>query len=333
VTDTSTQPFRLGRLPIKPEGERFAIQWLHVYDPDVAPGAVVNYPVNVAGNIGDDAWLMLGNGPDPTLTVNGGQPVGDCGFVGVAHDEMLAGRVPTANDTVSLYLTYDGGQDNGVVVADMLLWLLTHDENGNAVAQGSGVIEMFAPVDPSTLGAVMSKYGRGILLGVNLTDCDQQTFPDWSVNANCQPNPNNGHVVYLVTLAGPISSPGGSGRPVSWGQRASADAAWMADCPEEWWLLLTTSDRAKMGEAGFDALAADLAKLPGVHGTVPTPPAPPSPTPTPPPTPPAPPTPPLPKPPPAPRPPQPPPEFRQWLHDIQVWAGDIQRWLEDTFGL
>jgi hypothetical protein len=275
MTDTSInpRPFKTGRKPQRPVGQRLPIKWLHEYDSSVAPGAPVSYPVDVSQ--GKTEWLILGNGPDPTLTIttpNGvGQPVGDCGFAGKDHDKMLAGYVPTANGTVAQYDIYDGGVDEGVVIADMLLWLMTHDEAGNVVPATQGDVELFAPVHPSTLGAIMTKYQRGIILGVNLTPCDQQDFPVWTVNATCQPDTSDGHVVYLVKLAGPIGSPTGSGGPVSWGQVVDADAAWMSSCPEEYWILLTSQDREKMGAAAYDALAADLAALPSETGSAPTP--------------------------------------------------------------
>jgi hypothetical protein len=293
MTDTSsTAPERIyktGRRPILPEGERLAIGWLHDYDVEVAPGAQVLYPVAVGTSIADADWRMLGNGPedpDDPVTVpmpagdSGATGAGDCGFAGKDHHKRLAGYVAAANGTLTGYCAYEAAtqgvplgqeQDDGVVVADMLHYLLTHDELGNVVPLGQGDVELFAPVHPDTLGAVMAKYQRGIILGVNLTDQDQQTFPNWSESSTNPPDPNEGHVVYLVQLDGPIGSATGSGRPVSWGQRAHADAPWMTACPEEWWILLTSADRETMGAAAFDALAADVAAIPGWQGTVPTP--------------------------------------------------------------
>ena len=283
----------LGRNPIKPEGERFAIRWLHEYDTSLAPAEGV---VDVSQDITD--WLMLGNGPDPTLTittVNGpGAPVGDCYFAGEAHDTMLAGAEPTANGVVGEYDTYSdqfsGGQDNGVVVADALLW--QHQR---------GEIGLFAPVHPTTIPAVMAKYRRGILTGVNLTGCDQSNFPvpGWDVGSNCQPDPTLGHVVYQVK-----SYPDGSAALVSWGQVVMATARWMQACPEEWWILLTPADRAAMGEAAYDALAADLAAIPGSTGTPP-----PGPTPQP-----------IPEPPGPPPAPPAPPGALEWLRELLAWV-------------
>lgn len=290
--------YKTGRQPVKPEGERFAIKWLHEYDSSVAPEVVVTYPVDVSQGI--TAWRMLGNGPqEPNDPVTVPMPAGDspdsgegdCHWAGYGHDIMLAGVAPTADQILTAYNTWSAQsqgvppgqeQDQGTNMADALLWSLTHDIKGNVVPQGQGLVDLFAPVHPDTLGAVMAKYRRGILMGVNLTDCDQANFPTWSVTPQCQPNPNEGHVVYLVLLNGPIGSPTGSGGPISWAQRVAADPAWLSSCPEEWWILLDADDRAKMGEVAYDALASALAAIPGSSGTAPVPPVVPPPPPAPP---------------------------------------------------
>lgn len=69
---------------------------------------------------------MLGNGPDPSYTINGGQPVGDCGFAMFTHADQVVAMlevmgVPafTANQVVKAYFAYNHGKDVGVVLADL----------------------------------------------------------------------------------------------------------------------------------------------------------------------------------------------------------------------
>lgn len=71
-----------GRLPVKPEGERFALNWLHDYL--TAPLPAPKYPIDVTGGIGAESWGMLGNGPDPACTTHP-DGVGDCTFAGREH--------------------------------------------------------------------------------------------------------------------------------------------------------------------------------------------------------------------------------------------------------
>jgi hypothetical protein len=113
-------------------------------------------------------------------------------------------------------------------------------------------------------------------MGVNLTSKDQQTFPKWSVTPSNPPDTSLGHVVVLALLRAAPSLPTdtfGPAGPLSWTQVVEADEPWMNACPEEFWMPVTPVDRAKMGEAAFDTLVAQMSSLPGFQGS--TPPAPP----------------------------------------------------------
>jgi hypothetical protein len=316
----SLEIFKGGRLPQLPEGQRLQIQWLHQYFGRPA----ATYPIDVSAGITE--WLMLGNGPDSTLTVNGGQPVGDCVPCAWKHDVMIAlveGKLtegaPTADEVVTLYLEYDNGQDNGVVIAAFLLWLYQ-----------KGYIAGFAPVALDQVDSTMDEFDRGVILGVNLTDSNEGEFPGtWTEGPGNLPDPSMGHGVLKVKSA----SPNGQGTLVSWGALVNATPEWLAACPEEAWLILTPEDRAAFPADQWAALVADLDALPNAHDvpvTVPPAPTPappaPTPTPTPPPTPPAPPQPtptppvdPPPAPAPTPAPPEPPPGAWQWLHELLEW--------------
>lgn len=237
-----------GRKPQRPEGERFAIRWLHEYAP-VAPAP--RYPIDVSQGITD--WGMLGN-----------DTYGDCGPCGYAHERMLAGAKPTAAEVVKLYLTYDHGQDEGVVIADFLLWLFHQN-----------LIQGFAPVELSTVDAVMAQFGRGVLLGVNLTDDANDRFNQnlpWTVRNGEQPDPNEGHVILKVGA----QSIFGDGTAVTWGANQIIENSWETACIEEAWVIVTKDD---IGTAAYNALLADLIELP--HATTVTPPPAPAPAPVP----------------------------------------------------
>jgi hypothetical protein len=257
-----------GCLPQRPVGERFAIEYIEHYT-GALPAPV--YPIDVSAGIVD--WLMLGNGPDPTLTANGGQPVGDCVPVTWKHDTMisivlgkLAEAMPTADGTVVPYLAYDQGQDQGVVIADYLLYLYQQ-----------GLIEGFAPVALDKIDTVMAAFKRGVICGVSLTDDADQRFTDglpWTVDNGQQPDPNQGHGILKVQSSG-FDATGGF---VTWARIQSADGGWIKVCLGEAWLILTKEDKAAMQPANWAALVADLDAIPGAHGIpVPTPPAPPAP--------------------------------------------------------
>ena len=236
----------------------------------------------------------------------------------------LTEKAPTADETVSQYLAYNGGVDQGVVIADYLLWLYRQ-----------GYILAFAPVNPATVDNVMAQADRGVITGVQLTPDAQQLFQEgkpWTTDQGQTPDPNEGHGILKVRS----SAYGGSGDFVTWGQDQGATGGWIAACAEEYWLIATPEDKAAMDPATWATWISHLDAIPGAHG-IPNPPpvpAPPVPTPTPVPTPPAPkptppPGPPV-TPPPAPQPhpgpvapPSPPaplpPVLEQWWDEVQAW--------------
>ena len=162
-----------GRLPVKPEGERFAIRYLGEYLAGPLPAPV--YPVDVSGGIAPDAWLMLGNGPDPSVPEHP-EGCGDCGFAGRLHAQMAkaaAGGEPMPSETaaqlVAEYFAYDHGQDAGVNLADVLLFWY---QQGRVLAFAPVDHTDKAAVDSAGLGRVLVVDGGGslrhALLGGNL---------------------------------------------------------------------------------------------------------------------------------------------------------------------
>ncbi len=255
MPDARTAGLR-GRLPVKPPGERFAIQYLASYVAEPLPAPT--YPVDVSAGITD--WQMLGNGPDPTLTVNRGRPVGDCTFAGRQHLRMAKAAADevtetweSTNDLVTEYLEYDHGKDEGANIADLLLaWYK------------AGKIVAFAPVDPTERAqcdGVMSAF-HGLYVGVNLTDDADQLFSQrspWTVADGQRPDPNDGHCIVKVKADGK-----GLDTWVTWGALQESTTDWTAACLEEAWAVITSEDQA--AKAGVD-LAALKAAIDALHGT------------------------------------------------------------------
>ena len=214
----------LGKSPQRQGADRFVLRWVHEYAHQFT--AMPVYPLDVSANV--SPWLMLGNGPDPTLTIttpNGpGQPVGDCVPVGVYHDKMipialghLPEAEPTADQVVTIYDMYDHNQDVGAVIADFLLW-----------AYQQKIIAAFAPVHPDQIDNTMATFNRGVILGVELTDTDMGNFElsppvTWTSGPANPPNPNNGHCVLAMRSA----SATGPRTIVTWGDVQDVDHSWM----------------------------------------------------------------------------------------------------------
>lgn len=260
MTVPARTPGKRGKLPAK----RLAMGYLHSYLK--APLPAPAYPVDVRAGIADGAWQMLGNGPDPTCTT-APDGVGDCGFAGRQHYRMAKAAFygetetwETSNELVAEYLAFDGGQDDGVVLADVLLaWY----KAGNILA--------FAPVDytdPAAVDAAMQAF-RGVYCGVNLTDDADELFGEglpWTVANGEQSDPADGHCIVKV-FADVAPEPDAGDGYVTWGAFQKATAAWTQACLTEAWVIISGEDEA--AKVDMTALLADIALLDGTGATTP----------------------------------------------------------------
>jgi hypothetical protein len=258
MANTRTAGLR-GRLPVKPVAERFPIQYLSSYLRAALPAP--SYPLDVSAGITE--WQMLGNGPDPTLTVNNGQPVGDCTFAGRQHLRMAKAAAggetetwETTNQLVTEYLAFDHGKDQGANIADLLLaWYK------------AGKILAFAPVDhtdPSACDSAMEAF-HGLYVGVSLTDDADELFgkgEPWTLANGEKPDPNNGHCIVKVKADGQQLDTW-----VTWGALQESTVQWAAACLDEAWAVVTTEDEA--AKLDMPALLADINALGGTGATPP----------------------------------------------------------------
>ena len=234
------------------------------------------YPIVRTEGIPDKGWGMMGNGPDPTLTVNGGNPVGDCGVAAVpGHADMLtaalvgldlASNTLSSDAIVSLYLQYTGGQDIGVDLGDWLLWLFQQ-----------GKIEGFVAVSLPELDAALA-YFNVVVTGVSLNpqaDAQVENGQPWDVGPGDEPNPQEGHAI----LYDEALSPTGPYGWITWGQFQPSTAAWRNACPQQAFAVMTKQEaEAKGFAAQFDAAVAALHALGGTAVPDPSPaPVPPAP--------------------------------------------------------
>jgi hypothetical protein len=220
---------------------------------------------------------MLCNGPDPTCTAhpNG---VGNCYFCARQHYHMTKAAATGApmpaessNQLAAEYLSYDHGQDNGVVVADVLL-----------AEYNAGLILAFAPVDHTSreaCDAAMQQF-KGLILGVDLTDDADDLFEEgepWTVADGQQPDPDDGHCILRVKSTG--SGSGAMSTDVTWGAEQESTAAWDAACIQEAWVTILSED--EVSPEALAAMRADIDALGGHDITTPPAPAPPPPSPAP----------------------------------------------------
>lgn len=244
--------FRFGKLPGKiPVGLRD----LTFY----ASGALPKAPASVAvpavtASSDGTPWGVLGN-----------DTKGDCGVAGIDHgfmcDASIAGiaeQFPSADDVVSYYLAYTGGQDSGVVLSDFLAYVRKNQFYGHTIAG-------YAPIavqDVPTLNFVVDAYGfayTGITVSAAMMEAFREGKP-WTL-AEVLSEPVGGHCIpicgydsdylYAVTW--------GKVQPVSYSAwHYIGDEAW-AVIPGEF-----VSRGGDMRGVSLDALNADLSKLGGL---------------------------------------------------------------------
>ena len=219
---------------------------------------VPTYPVDETSGITD--WQMLGNGPDPTLTVNNGNPVGDCTFAGREHLKRakaawykIVEAWETTNQLVTEYLVYNHGQDIGANIPTLLLtWYR------------DGKIEGFGELDHTDATeidwAVQSFHG--VYCGVDLTDDADQLFSDhqpWTISNGESPDPSDGHCIVKIGSTTDLDT------YITWGALQTATKGWTVSCLDEAYAIITAED-AKASNINLTALKADLDAFIDEHG-------------------------------------------------------------------
>jgi hypothetical protein len=234
---------RLGRLPaLFPAGLRD----LTYYKAGPLPTA----PASVAvPQIAD--WGMLGN-----------DTYGDCGPAAVEHGLMACAAdtsqteaFPIEQQCVDYYLTYDGGQDNGVVLSQYLAYVKANGYYGHTV-------QAYAPVgvhDVPTLQFAIDAYDFA-LCGIQVTQAMQDAFDNgqpWTSVTN-QGEILGGHAVPAVGYADEYLT------VVTWGGTQNvAWPAWHGMSQEAWAVITGELAAAKTDGHGISltALQADLSQL------------------------------------------------------------------------
>jgi len=213
---------------------------------------------------GFDGFKMLGNGPDPTLTVHGGNPVGDCAFVGTVNvdviDAVETGEpvvLPTADTVVSEYLTYDGGVDQGANLTQLLAYwhrtgLWGSKILGYAAVNFRELDEVWAYANAfgvlyigiAVPAAMEEQVANGQTLDLTGTAADTQIL--------------GGHCVDI------ISRSKGGGEIVTWGQRVAFTDRWLQTYMEEAHVVITQAQFARNGDGYGIALPTLQSSLAGL---------------------------------------------------------------------
>jgi hypothetical protein len=210
---------------------------------------------------------MLGNGPDKTLTLNRGKPVGDCFWAAFMRGLIIKALIqvsgkwvlrpgftmPTSDQTVGLYFGWGSGKkpgvsatsgpDKGTDCEDALQWLLE-----------AGMIKRYGPVAKTRaarLEAVTTH--KGVITGVMLDEDAEDEFAErkvWKAFPQSVDPDIGGHAIYDVAWTETLDT------YLTWGAKQKAQAKWSDDEIDElWWFQAPWEDDAD----GYDFTDLDAA--------------------------------------------------------------------------
>jgi hypothetical protein len=201
--------------------------------------------------------------PDGTLWgMDGNDTYGDCGVAAIEHSYKAVDAIlnypeqaPSDQDVVNYYLTYTGGQDTGVVLADFLKYV-----------QGTGFfghkVEAYAPIavhDVPTLLFAVDAFDFAYT-GITVTDAmmaASNAGQPWTLDEMNSPV-DGGHCVPLVGYDSNYLY------CITWGKVQSiAYPAWHVMSTEAWGVITGEFVAENSDGRGINlaALKADLPKL------------------------------------------------------------------------
>jgi hypothetical protein len=243
--------FKLGRRPgVIPAGLRDLTYYVAGTLP--AAPAAIGVP-QVSPNPDGTLWGLLGNAEK-----------GDCGVAGLEHGFMadaciaaLAETPATADQAISYYLNYTGGQDDGVILSSYLASVRTNGYYGRTISA-------YAPVavnDVPTLQFSIWAYGftyTGITVTQAMMDAvEGGTWQPWTTDM-AQGAPIGGHCIPLVGYDDQYLY------AVTWGQvQKISYPAWHVMAAEAW-AVITGEFVSAGGDArgvSLSALTADLDQI------------------------------------------------------------------------
>jgi hypothetical protein len=217
---------------------------------------------------------MLGNGPDPTLTVNGGNPCGDCFFAAIEHVDEITSKldnvtyVPNGSNVVVIdYFTYQAVKagvtwrppevgawveadiqaaaqlDTGVDLGDGLLYLFQQN-----------LIDGFVALNSSAEIDAWLSLGQAVIGGWTITDQTDQDFEACTVadvGPENQPDSSEGHCMPLVY----VESPAGICKTNTWGGVLTITNAYRQACLQQAFGVFTNSQAKALNLPVYQILA------------------------------------------------------------------------------
>lgn len=185
-------------------------------------------------------WGMLANDQYGCCTISGVVHLREA----VAVDNLETETYPTDEQVIGTYLSLSGGQDTGLVEADVLHTWQTTGLFGDR-------IHGYAPVDHRNLDEIRSVCALfgGVYLGVAMPDSAQEQFEagqPWDIQAGAQIE--GGHAVPMIGYDPAFAY------IVTWGKTQQVTWRWLRAYLEESWCVLLSESPA----VDLPKLQADL---------------------------------------------------------------------------
>jgi len=223
------------------------LHWLH----DLLVNPLPKAPSALDHTFGRKSWGMLGN-----------DAYGDCTFAGLIHLREVHALItkkaeswPTAAKVVREYLRYTGGQDEGAVEADLLMYWHTK-------GLFSDKAPAFAPLKVSNQAEVESAVAMfgAVYLGIDVPKPAMSQFDahqPWDLTGTRADDEIEGG--HCTVLAKYNSSGGGQ---LTWGAVQPYTWRWFKRYTREAWVILSSEFLAS-SLVNVPLLKADIAKLGG----------------------------------------------------------------------
>jgi hypothetical protein len=201
--------------------------------------------------------------PAVPYPMDGNASVGDCTIAGCDHLSRAWNaqtgehdHLPTEAQIIAEYFKLTGGEDTGLVEADVLkTW------HGPGLGLFGGQIAGYAPITPSDTLAVkqaIAFYG-GAYLGIVVGQPQQEQFQRGEPWAWVEGQEEDGHCVVALAY-----KPDGSLVCATWGGLATLTPQYLARGMEEAWAILSHQMVQARGDylgVNIEALRADLARV------------------------------------------------------------------------
>lgn len=182
---------------------------------------------------GATPFHMDGNGPDPTLTVNGGKPAGDCGFAMTVNTDVVTAAAtgeafgaPTSNVIVTDYLKYNHGKDIGVQNSQLLPYWRTTGLWGSKI-HGYGSVNVHDFDEAMAYAHAFFGVCTGIAVSESMEEATQRGEPWDYTGSATDDNILGGHDVFV------FGRKSGLGILATWGQRQLFTPRWWKHFVEE----------------------------------------------------------------------------------------------------